>query len=61
MHAKENAARMTDPKVLIAFESDADDRCWGGSGDQRSTWNACDERAEYYDRLHAYPRIGTGE
>lgn len=62
MHARENASRTTDPKVLIAFESDANDRCRGGSGDQRSTWNACDERTEYYDRLHAigwcYGKIG---
>jgi hypothetical protein len=53
MRARENAAKISDLKVLLAFENDTNERCRGGSGDERSTWNACDERTEYEDRLSA--------
>ena len=62
VHARENASGITDPKILQAFWADTNGRCRGGSGDERATWKACDERTAYSERLDAlgwcYGKVG---
>ena len=50
--ARRRAYETSNIQNLLVFEREANDKCRGGSGDKSTTWDACDERTEYDERLN---------
>jgi hypothetical protein len=51
--ARRRAYETSNIQNLLVLEREANDKCRGGSGDKSTTWDACDERTEYDERLNS--------